>query len=319
MSTLTLEQQVAELAKSQGTTKEGMDTLIKSFGELKGRLEQPVYPKQYFDDQGRPIGGFEDTDEEISFRLTDTEGYDGAQKRKGYRGIKKSVNNELRKAGYQRWGTFKSFNEFVREGIANKDGSEFKAKLTKHYEPLLKAVQGMSITEGASAGITVMPEFSNKIFDRVYDNDLWGMTDNYTVSGNNMTFLANAETSRATGSSPRRDARLLVAGRWHDHQEQADAAGSRLKLVKLGVVVYLTQELIDDTGIALEQYVARKASEEFNFMIGDSLFNGTGVGQPLGLLNSPSLVSIAKETGQGAATLQAENIVKMYRGSTLQA
>jgi HK97 family phage major capsid protein len=82
--------------------------------------------------------------------------------------------------------------------------------------------------------------------------------------------------------------------------------------VKLGVVVYLTDELMDDTGQALQEYVARKASEEFNFMIGDSLVNGTGVGQPLGMLNAPSLVSVAKETGQSAATLQTENIVKMY-------
>jgi HK97 family phage major capsid protein len=78
------------------------------------------------------------------------------------------------------------------------------------------------------------------------------------------------------------------------------------------VIVYLTQELIDDGGAALQEYVARKASEEFSFMIGDALINGTGVGQPLGVMNCPSLISIAKETGQAAATIVSENVLKMY-------
>ena len=47
-------------------------------------------------------------------------------------------------------------------------------------------------------------------------------------------------------------------------------------------------------------------------MIGDALINGTGAGQPLGVLTAPSLVSVAKETGQAAATLVTENIEKMY-------
>lgn len=306
----TLEQQVADLTKGLGDTTKSVETLVKSFGEVKSRLEQPVYPRQHLDSEGRVTGFFEDTDEEMSLRFTDTPGYDGAQKRKSYRSVRKNVNRELRKAGYQPWGSFKSFGEFVKDGLSG--GSEFRAKHVKHFESVQKAIQGMSITEGASAGVTVMPEFSNKIFDRVYENDLWGRTDNYTVSGNNMTFLANAETSRATGSR-----HGGMQGYWL--QEGGTITKSKpsmreisLKLVKLGVVVYLTQELIDDTGIALEQYVARKAAEEFNFMIGDSLVNGTGVGQPLGFLNSPALVSIAKETGQAAASLLSENIVKMY-------
>ena len=44
----------------------------------------------------------------------------------------------------------------------------------------------------------------------------------------------------------------------------------------------------------------------------DALLNGTGAGQPLGILNSNALVSVAKESGQDAATILAENIEKMY-------
>jgi HK97 family phage major capsid protein len=171
----------------------------------------------------------------------------------------------------------------------------------------------MSEAVGSEGGYMVMPEFAGGIIDRVYNNNLWGLTDNYTVVGNNLTFLANAETNRATGSR-----HGGLRGYWLSG-EGATITKSKpsfrevtLKLAKLGVVVYLTQELLDDGGSALQQYVARKAAEEFNFMIGDSLINGTGVGQPLGILNSPSLVSVAKENGQLAATLQTENVEKMY-------
>src|SRR5207237_1065053 len=84
------------------------------------------------------------------------------------------------------------------------------------------------------------------------------------------------------------------------------------KLAKLFAVVYLTQELIDDGGFALQEYVTRKVSEEFNFLIGDALINGTGVGQPLGIANAPSLISVAKESGQLASTFDTENVTKMF-------
>jgi HK97 family phage major capsid protein len=39
---------------------------------------------------------------------------------------------------------------------------------------------------------------------------------------------------------------------------------------------------------------------------------GTGVGQPQGAFNSDACVSQAKESGQAAETIEAENIMKMY-------
>ncbi len=41
-------------------------------------------------------------------------------------------------------------------------------------------------------------------------------------------------------------------------------------------------------------------------------FTGTGVGEPLGFINAPAMISVAKETGQAASTIVWENVVKMY-------
>jgi len=268
-------------------------------------LQKADYSGVRKDDQGRVTGYFEETDDVHEVEIGSGSNGDT---RRWYKRHKAAARKALKSAGYQPFGAFKSFTEFVREGMESHKTEKFRSKVESH----LKAIQGMSEAVGADGGYAVMPEFAPGMIDRVYSNPLWGGTDNYTVSGNNMTFQVNAETSRANGSR-----HGGMRGHWPG--EGGTITSSKptlrqvsLKLCKLAVVVYLTEELIADNGMALEQYVARKAAEEFEFMIGDALLNGTGAGQPLGILNAPSLVSVAKETGQAAASLYAENIVKMH-------
>lgn len=278
------------------------------------RKTQPDVPtgatKARLDSDGRVTSYYEPTDETVTLRFGNSP---DAQRHLSFIEQRQRNAQALRESGYTTWGEFKSAKDFIRAGL-DKDGRGghgnhiFRDRLQKHYA----AIQGMSEAVGSDGGYLVMPEFASGIMDRVYSNDLWSRTDNYTVSGNSMTFLANAETSRATGSR-----HGGLRGYWLG--EGATKTDSKptfrsitLKLNKLAVLVYLTDELLEDSAYALEQYIARKAAEEFNFMIGDALINGTGVGQPLGILTAPSLISVAKETGQAADTLITENIIKMW-------
>ena len=217
--------------------------------------------------------------------------------------------------GYKGCGAaeFKSFGDMLRQGYASKGSGEFRQRWMKPYEPVVKAVQGMSEQVGADGGFLVYPEFAKGILERVYQNNIWGQTDNYTVGGNSLTFTRNAETSRANGSR-----HGGVRGYWVGEGGQLTKSkptfkNVSLRLKKLAVLVYLTDEVIEDTGTALEDYVTRCAAAEFNFMLGDAVFNATGAGQPLGFMNGGSLVSIAKESGQVADTIVAENIDKMWQ------
>lgn len=301
----------AELAKAEGDEKSlsFIGDLEKELAEVPGRATQPDALGRT-DEQGRVVSFVEQTDEEVTLNFTDS---NDALRRQSYALQKRADWARLKRAGYQpcgKGGQFKDFSDFVRLGFKGHQTLAFQEKLQKHY---LAIPDGMSEAVGSDGGYLVMPEFAQGIIDRVYANDLWSRTDNYTVTGNNMTFNVNAETSRANGSR-----HGGLRGYWMDGEGSTITSSKptfrqvSLRLMKLGVLVYLTQELIDDGGAALQQYVARKAAEEFNFLIGDSLINGTGVGQPLGILNAPSLVSIAKESGQAAATLVPENIEKMY-------
>jgi HK97 family phage major capsid protein len=84
-----------------------------------------------------------------------------------------------------------------------------------------------------------------------------------------------------------------------------------LRLKKYAVLIYATDELLQDT-TALGAIVQQGASEELDFMANDDICNGAGAAGPLGILLSPALVTVAKEGGQLAQTVVTQNIFKMW-------
>lgn len=282
-----IEQRLEEITR-QGAT------LAEAVSELTTRVNQPQYPGA----AGLHAG-------------EGTVGYWGEPARRKTMVSRGNLNPATLPArlpkGYKN-DVFKSFGGFLKSGWTDSRHGDWQQKHASIY----KTVQGMSEQVAADGGYLVMPEFSEEILEKVQDNDLYGKLDHYTVSGNNMTFPRNAETSRANGSR-----HGGLRGYWVDEGNALTSSKPTIKQVtlrlkKLAVLVYLTQELIDDAGQSLEQYVARKAADEFNFMLGDAIINGIGGGQPLGVLNAGCLVSIAKESGQAAATIVTENLDKMF-------
>lgn len=203
---------------------------------------------------------------------------------------------------------FKSFGGYIKHGMTAKTATA-QADFSSRWDSVWKAVQGMSEGVGADGGFTVLPEFAPDIFDRVYANDLWERTDRFTVSGNRMTFPKSAETNR-------RDGERAGGIRSYWLAEGATIPGSNptlaetvLKLNKLAVVVYLTNELLEDNAYALEQWVSKKVAEEINFRLGNAIINGTGNGMPLGILNSPALVTELRTT---ASTVVGKDILDVW-------
>lgn len=85
-----------------------------------------------------------------------------------------------------------------------------------------------------------------------------------------------------------------------------------LRLKKVAGLCYLTDEILQDSPVSMRPLVEEGFPEALAYTIDNVLINGTGAGQPLGVLNAPCLVEVAKEDGQDADTIVFENIVKMY-------
>lgn len=89
---------------------------------------------------------------------------------------------------------------------------------------------------------------------------------------------------------------------------------SQVALTAAKLVGYTTtsNELLADSAISLEAVITRLFGEAMAYYEDDAFIAGSGAGQPLGILNADALVSVAKETGQAATTIVAENLDKMY-------
>jgi HK97 family phage major capsid protein len=221
-----------------------------------------------------------------------------------FSGLGNSVHDDPR-AGFKHFGDF---------ALAVRDACQPGKRPDDRLALMTKAASGMGENTGADGGFLVPTEFVQRILQRVFSaNNLLGMTDSYTVASNVIAFPRSAETSRANGSRWGG-----VRADWRDEGEQATATKAtfgrlQLTLKKLFVMINASDELLSDAdGVALEQYLFRVASEEINFVVSDAILNGTGAGQPTGILNSTPLITVAKESGQTAATLNATNVLNMW-------
>lgn len=176
------------------------------------------------------------------------------------------------------------------------------------------AATGLSEAVPSDGGFLVQQDFTTELLKRAYETGvLASKVRKIPISANANGIKINGidETSRANGSR--------MGGIQAYWENEADVyVGSKpkfrmieLNLKKLTGLCYATDELLQDAA-ALESILTDGFAEEFGFKIDDAIVNGTGAGQPLGIMKAPSLVSVAKETGQAAATIVAENIVKMW-------
>ena len=177
-----------------------------------------------------------------------------------------------------------------------------------------QAATGLSEGVPSDGGYLVEKDFVSEILRKIHETRvLWSRTRNIPVGEgrNGVRWPYVDETSRATGS------RLGgVRGYWVAEGVAATASKPKLarlewEFKKLAVLIYGTDELLGDA-TALGGFLGQAAAEELGFMLDDAIVRGDGVGKPLGLLNALATVSVAKETGQAASTVVAENIEKMF-------
>lgn len=204
---------------------------------------------------------------------------------------------------------FRSFGEQMQAVMrASLDPRQIDPRLST------RAVYGMSEGSPSDGGFLVQSDFSTELLKRAYETgQLASRCRRIPVSGNANGIKINAidEISRADGSRWGGVRAYWTAEAGDKTNATPKFRQIELSLKKLTGLAYATDELLADAG-ALESVLMTAFSEEFGFKLDDAIMNGTGAGQPLGILVSPALVSVDKESGQPAATLQPENIIKMW-------
>jgi HK97 family phage major capsid protein len=173
---------------------------------------------------------------------------------------------------------------------------------------------GLGESVGSEGGFLVFEDVTNQLVQSVFETGKLGrycMRFPISTSANSIKINAFNETSRATGSRLGGLQSYWLQEAGEKLASKPDFRQLELILKKLIALVYLTDELLQDVQ-ALERIVRQGFADEFGWMLDNAIVNGTGSGMPLGILASPCLVTVAKETGQTASTVVVENLVKMY-------
>jgi HK97 family phage major capsid protein len=216
------------------------------------------------------------------------------------------VSRQPRDAGDVGRHGFRSFGEFaqaVKAAVRASPGG-IDPRLVANA-PTTASTEGT----GADGGFAVPPDFRTNIMVKVMGEDsLLSRTDQLTSSSNSITLPKDETTPWQTSGG--------IQAAWENEMAQLTQSKvaleqNTIRLNKLTALVPVTEELLEDAP-AMASYMNRKAPEKFDFKINDAIVNGTGAGQPQGILNAASLVTVSKESGQAADTVVFANIVNMY-------
>lgn len=207
-----------------------------------------------------------------------------------------------REQGKWGWPSMGSFARGVQ--AASRNGGFVDPRLIQNA-PTTFGTEGV----GEDGGFAVPPEFREAIMEKVLgDESLIARTDQLTSSSNTLTIPVDETTPwQSTGG---------IQAFWENEAAQLTQSKPALdqvsvRLNKLTALVPVTSELLEDAP-ALDTYLRRKAPEKMDFRLSDAIVNGNGGGQPLGIMNGTSLITVAKEGGQTADTVVFENVNKMY-------
>lgn len=203
------------------------------------------------------------------------------------------------------WG-FKSFGDFAASvRIAHPAMSQGKIDPRLINAPSTYSTEGT----GADGGFAVPPDFRAEIWEKVMGEDsLLQFCDRLETSSNTITFPKDETTPWQTSGG--------VLAYWASEASQLTQSkvaleAETLKLDKLTALVPVTEELLEDAP-ALDAYLSRKVPQKMNYKIADGIINGTGAGEPTGILNAGCLTSVTKDSGQSADTISVANVVGMW-------
>jgi HK97 family phage major capsid protein len=169
------------------------------------------------------------------------------------------------------------------------------------------------LSEGISSdgGFKLDNDFSMKLFDKSNVSPLWTRAFKIPLKNSNRILLPTwDETSRVSGS--------LLGGinfQWLAESDEKSYSNPKFRqldmsLHKTAAMLPYTAELRADAK-AFESVLNNGLQRGLNIVLEEAIVRGSGVGRPQGLINQPCKITIAKESGQSAATIVAANVSKM--------
>jgi len=190
----------------------------------------------------------------------------------------------------------------------------FTIATNKGDSRLENLIASKALTEGdpESAGILVPIEYQDQLIKLAIEKGkifpLCSMTD-----------MKTAECKVPVAASLDESSGQLYGGiefAWID--EGAEKTEKDFKLQRVGLkakkcvaLCKASNELLEDSSPKAEAVLRDLFSDAFKNLMDNIVIQGTGAGQPQGILSAPCLYTVAKESGQAANTIVWNNIKKL--------
>jgi HK97 family phage major capsid protein len=205
---------------------------------------------------------------------------------------------------------FRTHRDFLSSVMQHGRGRQMDTRL----KPLYQAAAGSDehgVYDAGRGGFLVPEAFSpNPLQLQPEDDPIAGRTRPFPMSAPIVKLNARVDKNHTTSVS----GGLTVTRR----PETVAATSSRLEFEQVTLnatslfgLAFATEEVMQDSPVSFVSLIASSFSQEFGAKGVDERLNGSGVGEPEGILVSPALVSVPKEAGQTADTINYDNVKKM--------
>lgn len=198
---------------------------------------------------------------------------------------------------------FKNFGEFASTvALAKREQPDAVARFKN-----VATTYGTE-SNGADGGFLIPADFGTQIWKKVTgEGSLYSMCTQLETSRNSMTYPKDETTPWGSNG---------IQATWEGEGDQGSETKhsfetDTMRLNKLMCLIKVTEELIEDAP-GLDSYIRTRAPEVMTHKINTAIINGNGVGKPLGILQSGSLLTLSKETSQDAGTFIFQNVSNMY-------
>jgi HK97 family phage major capsid protein len=194
-------------------------------------------------------------------------------------------------------GGFKNFNEFLTVMASGK------------FDDRLK--NSASETVPSEGGFFVPEQFASGLLDASLEDEI--------IRPRATVYPMKSDSLKAPGWNSSDHSNSLFGGltaTWLGELAAAvevTAKTRQIELIakKLACFTSASNELVAD-GINYETQLQQAIITTIGWYMDYAFIAGTGAGQPLGILNDPSLIKIPKESGQTTKTITYDNVIKMY-------
>lgn len=163
--------------------------------------------------------------------------------------------------------------------------------------------------DGDGTGFLVPAEYRDGIWEAVAagEDDLLARFNVLPTQARSIEFIKDETTPWGAAG---------IQAHWRVEQSQMSPSkmatkGGRLELNDLYAFAAVSEETLSDAPL-LQNKLTAQAGAAIRYAMGEAVMWGDGVGKPLGFMNAPALVTVAKESAQAAATIVTANASKMY-------